>query len=135
MVEPEPRPGAAESAGEADDRYLVVGVVPERLRQFRSGAIDLRSLLVGSDEEERYVTTVRNGMEHALEIERLTIPLIESGHLPDEGLLLRDRASSSVLGEARERNNPAVENIAESPEAAAFRPPWKCIRHEMESTS
>ena len=83
------------------DRYLVAGVAPERLRQFRAGAIDLRSLLVGSDEEERYVATAGNGVENALELERLTTPLVESGYLPDEGFLLHEHASDGVLMEAR----------------------------------
>lgn len=30
-------------------RYLVAGVAPERLRQFRSGILDLRTLLVDAD--------------------------------------------------------------------------------------
>ena len=112
----------AETAGPSDgrsDRFLVAGVAPERLRQFRAGAIDLRSLLVGSEDDERYVATARNGVEIALELERLTTPLIESGHLPDEGFLLHDRASSTVLREARERNNLVMEITAEPPEASA----------------
>ena len=30
------------------DRYLVAGVEPERLRQFRAGLLDLRTLLLGA---------------------------------------------------------------------------------------
>ena len=37
------------------DRYLVAGVSPERLRQFRSGALDLKSLLIERAEEEWYL--------------------------------------------------------------------------------
>ena len=102
-----------------DDRYLVAGVAPERLRQFRTGAIDLRSLLVGSEDNERYMTTAKNGVENVLTLERLAIPLIESGYLPDEGFLLHDHTSVGVLREARERNNLVVEIIAEPPEASA----------------
>ena len=120
MVGPEPHSetAAAQSAG-LGDRYLVAGVAPERLRQFRAGTIDLRSLLVGSDEDERYVATAGSGVENALAIERLTTPLIESGYLPDEGFLLHEHASDGVLVEARERNNLVVEIIAEPPEASA----------------
>ena len=104
---------------EPGDRYLVAGVAPEQLRQFRTGAIDLRSLLVGSENHERYMATARNGVENALTLERLAIPLIESGYLPDEGFLLHDHTSEGVLREARERNNLVVEIIAEPPEASA----------------
>ena len=76
-------------------------------------------MLVGSDEDERYVATAGNGVENALEIERLTTPLVESGYLPDEGFRLHERASDGVLMEARERNNLVVEIIAEPPEASA----------------
>ena len=115
---PKLRPETAALSDGLGDRYLVAGVAPERLRQFRVGTIDLRSLLVSSDSEERYVATSRNGVESALDLERLTTPLIESGYLPDEGFLLRDHASSTVLREARERNNLVVEIIAEPPEAS-----------------
>ena len=118
MVEPELRPETAAPSVGPSDRYLVAGVAPERLRQFRVGTIDLRSLLVSSDDDERYVTTARNGIENALELERLTTPLFESGHLPDVGFLLHDHTSTTVLKEARERNNLVVEVIAEPPEAS-----------------
>ena len=118
MSGPELRPETAAPSDGLSDRYLIAGVAPEQLRQFRVGTIDLRSLLVSSDDDERYVATARNGVENALELERLTTPLIESGYLPDEGFLLRDHASSTVLREARERNNLVVEIIAEPPEAS-----------------
>ena len=118
MVDSRPHSSTAASSDGAGDRYLVAGTAPERLRQFRTGAIDLRSLLIGSDQEERYVATARNGVEDVLALQRLTTPLIESGYLPDEGFLLHDHASDGVLREARERNNLVVEIIAEPPEAA-----------------
>ena len=118
MMGPEPHSEAAAPSDGPSDRYIVAGVAPERLRQFRAGAIDLRSLLVGSEDDEHYVATARNGVENALELERLTTRLIESGHLPDEGFLLHDHVSRSVLREARERNNLVVEIIAEPPEAS-----------------
>jgi len=117
-ISPEPRFGMAGPHDESARRFLVAGVAPELLRQFRAGAIDLRSLLIGSDENERYVSTTENSIEDALALERLTTPLDESGHLPDEGFLLHDDASEGVLREARERNNLIMEIIAEPPEAA-----------------
>ena len=104
MVGPEPHTGTAAPSGGPGGRYLVARVAPERLRQFRVGAIDLRSLLVGSDEDERYVATAGTGVESALEIERLTTPLVENGYLPDEGFLLHEHPSDGVVMEARDRH-------------------------------
>ena len=118
MLGSELRPETAAPSDGPSDRYLVAGVAPERLRQFRVGTIDLRSLLVSSDDDEHYVATARDGVENALELERLTTPLIESGHLPDEGFVLHDQTSTAVLREARERNNLIVEIVAEPPEAS-----------------
>ena len=104
MVGPEPHSETAAPSGGPGDRYLVAGVAPERLRQFRAGAIDLRSLLVGSDEDERYVATAGSGVENALELGRLTTPLVESGYLPDEGFLLHECASDGVVTETQGRD-------------------------------
>ena len=104
MVGPEPHSETAAPSVGSNDRYLVAGVARKRLRQFRDSAIDLRSLLVGSDEGKRYVATAGNGVESALEIERLTTPLVESGYLPDEGFLLHERVSGGVLMAARGRH-------------------------------
>ena len=104
----------------ADDRYLVAGVNPERLRQFRSGILDLRSLLVESDEEVRYLATASNGLDHPLTLERLPASFMGSELLPDFDFVLHDRAADDyVLGEARARNNLILELAVEPPEAAA----------------
>ena len=104
----------------ADDRYLVAGVNPERLRQFRSGVLDLRSLLVDSDEDVRYLARVTNGLNHPLELEHLPDALVDEGLLPDFDFVLHDRpADDYVLGEARARNNLILELAVEPPEAAA----------------
>ena len=103
----------------SNERYLVAGVAPERLRQFRSGMLDLRSLLIESDKEEQYLATVVSGLEYPLELDHLNTPLIESGFLPDAGFVLHYRPSDdSVLKEARERQNLVLEIVAEPPEAA-----------------
>ena len=101
-----------------NERYLVAGVPPERLREFRSGALDLRSLLIQSDEEERYLATVDTDLDHPLVLNNLSTTLMDSGFLPDAGFVLHDRSSDdSVLREARERNNLVLEVVAEPPEA------------------
>ena len=101
-----------------NERYLVAGVPPEQLREFRSGALDLRSLLIESDEEERYLATVDADLDHPLVLNNLSTTLMDSGFLPDAGFVLHDRSSDdSVLREARERNNLVLEVVAEPPEA------------------
>lgn len=109
MVEPE----------DSVDRYLVVGVAPERLRQFRSGALDLRSLLTDGGEDEWYLVTANAGLHEPMALVAQTMPLATSGLLPDPGFLLHDSlAQEEVLKEARKRNNLVLEIAADPPEAA-----------------
>lgn len=104
---------------DVDDRYLVAGVSPERLRQFRSGVIDLRSLLVESDEETRYLTTAASGLDHPLPLQRLPVSLADDKFLPDEGFFLHDKpANDDVLKEAQARKNLILELAIEPPETA-----------------
>ena len=104
----------------ADHRYLVAGVNPQRLRQFRSGILDLRSLLVESDEEVRYLATASNGLDHPLTLERLPASFMGNELLPNFDFVLHDRpADEYVLREARARNNLILELAVEPPEAAA----------------
>lgn len=81
------------------DRYILAGVTPKRLRLFRSGHIDLRSLLIESDRNERYVATAPSltcrpgsrtaaGVEQPLQLRKLSTHLEISGFLPDSGFLL-----------------------------------------------
>ena len=73
------------------DRYVVAKVAPDRLRLLRSGILDLRSLLVESDPQERYVATAEAGIDQPLALEKLTEPLEDGALLPDPGFLLRGR--------------------------------------------
>ncbi len=101
------------------DSYLVAGVAPERLRQFRSGTLDLRALLVEAGEEDWYLATAAAGLDHPLALTPQRTPLRESTLLPDTGFLLHDRpAEELALREARERNNLVLEIAADPPEAA-----------------
>lgn len=72
------------------DRSLVAGVAPDRLRLFRSGAIDLRSLLLESDPNEHYLATMDGGIDQPLQLDRLSTPLVDCSFLPDPGFLLHD---------------------------------------------
>jgi hypothetical protein len=77
-------------------RYLVAGVAPERLRQFRAGTLDLRSLLAEAGSEEWYLATAVTGLDQPLALELQTAPLTASGLLPDEGFLLHDRPAEEI---------------------------------------
>ena len=103
-----------------EDRYLAAGVNPERLRQFRSGVLDLRSLLVESDEEIRYLATAKDRLDQPLALERLPASFMVGELLPDFDFVLHDRlADDYVLSEAQARNNLILELAVEPPEAAA----------------
>ena len=120
MVGSEPPDAAGNAMRGQGERYLVAGVAPDRLRLFRSGAIDLRSLLLESVPDERYLAAVDSAIDQPLGLEKLTMPLSDSGFLPDPGFLLYDGpAEDHVLKEARERNNFVIELVTEPPEAAS----------------
>jgi len=105
---------------DGQDRYLVVGAAPERLRQFRTGTLDLRSLLAEAGEEDWYLATPTAGLEEPLALIPQGAPLVESGLLPDEGFSLHDQPTEELaLKEARARNNLVLEIAADPPEAAA----------------
>jgi hypothetical protein len=73
---------------DGQDRYLVAGVAPERLRQFRSGAIDLRLLLEEVGREKWFLASAPGGLDQPLALEPQNSPLLESGLLPDQGFVL-----------------------------------------------
>lgn len=101
------------------DRYFIAGVAPEQLRLFRLGSLELRSLLVDSDEDERYLATADAGIDQPMQLQRLTKPL-DCALIPEPGFFLHDKpADEHVLREARERNNLIIEIAAEPAEATS----------------
>jgi hypothetical protein len=115
MVEPE---------GE-QDRFLIKGVSPEKLRRFRSGLLDLRELLVGEGDEDWFLAVVPGGFSENFSLSPRNDSLEDSGFLPEPGFILYDHATSNeTLREARERNNLVMEISVEPPEAAVEH----CIR-------
>ena len=88
MVEPES--GA--------ERYLVAGVEPERLRQFRRGMIDLRSLLLERPIPEWHLARAHEASENDFVLEPQTGSLEESGLLPESGFVLRDQPARDATG-------------------------------------
>ena len=72
------------------DRYVVVVVVrPERLDDFRTGRVDLRTLQLESPYGEWYITTADGTIDDPLILELRQEPLMETDYLPDEGFFLR----------------------------------------------
>lgn len=55
---------------DAADQYLVVGVAPGRLCQFRAGMGDLGEIIAGIGREDWYLVIATDGLDHPLEIER-----------------------------------------------------------------
>jgi hypothetical protein len=109
MVQPE----------DGHDRYLIAGVEPERLRQFRAGMLDLRALLVQRGEEEWHLATVESSLGEPLKLLSQESALVTSHFLPDTGFVLYDRpAEELALREARERNNLVLDIAVDPPEAA-----------------
>ena len=108
---------AVETA-EGQDAYVVVGVAPERLRQFRTGSFDLRSLMDEAAEEEWYLAAATD-LSEPLKLDLQREPLARTGFLPDYGFVLHDTSTGSfVLKEAQARNSVVLELVAEPPEAA-----------------
>lgn len=101
------------------DKYLVAGVEPERLRQFRMGLLDLRGLLVERTEDEWYLAEFGEGLNAPLVLQLQTQSLPAYAHLPDPGFVLHERpAIAETIREARARNNLVMEVSVEPPESA-----------------
>jgi hypothetical protein len=101
------------------DHYLVAGVEPERLRQFRTGIVDLRTLLIERAEIEWFLGYADLGIDQPMTIVQQGSSLGESSWLPEPGFVLHEQpATSEVLRAARERHNLVLELALEPPEAA-----------------
>lgn len=101
------------------DRYILAGVEPEKLRQFKTGKLDLLSLLIDRPEEDWFIAMPKNGFDAALYLELQSNPLKNNPDLPDSGFLLHEiPADTNTVEEARSRNNLVFEISVEPPEAA-----------------
>ena len=70
------------------DRYVVAGVPQERLKKFRSGALNLRTLLMEAAQGVWYLTKTDDDFVEPLILEAQTGSLSETDFLPDDGFLL-----------------------------------------------
>ena len=91
------------------DRY-VVGVRPERLDEFRTGGVDLRTLLLEAPDGEWFITVADGTIEDPLTLVPQQEPLAETEYLPEEGFFLEapTPVSESDIKQAVERGNVAV---------------------------
>ena len=102
-------------------RYVVTGAVPERLQQFRSGGLDLRTLLLEAPGGEWYITVADGTMNDPLALETQAGPLAEREEfLPEPGFILDGFQEDGRAGQsAREPANGILEFSAETPAAQA----------------
>ena len=101
------------------ERFVIAGVEPERLRQFRIGALDLRSLLLERPETSWFLASSAATIDGPLELEPQTGALDSYPDLPEPDFFLHDRpADTETVREARARNNLVLEVAVEPPEAA-----------------
>lgn len=105
------------------DRYLVTGAVPERLHQFRSGKLDLRTLLLEVPGGEWYLTlSDGSGGEELILRPQDGLLAAREEFLPLPDLFLDDEpVDDIVVQQARERGNVVIEFSAEPPEAQSHR--------------
>lgn len=101
------------------DRYLITGADPGRLREFRVGLLDLRSLLLEAPGGEWYLTFADGEPGQTLVLQPQDEPLAASDFLPKPGYFLEDGSVDDLaLQQARERGNVVLEFRVEPPEAA-----------------
>ena len=78
------------------DVYAVVGVSSESLRRFRAGAIDLKSLMLETPDEQWYIAQPEGGAGAPIRLQPQTSALAESDFLPDDGLVLYDDSADAL---------------------------------------
>ena len=92
------------------DRYLVVGVCPEKLRQFRVGLLDLRTLVLETPLQEWYLADTSGPFGVKMPLVRQDCPLPDSPFLPPPDFVLKNPPVNNVaLEEARKRHSLVFE--------------------------
>jgi hypothetical protein len=94
---------------DSGNRYLVVGVSPERLRRFRRGEIDLRSLIESRAETDWFTVEGIPGEDASLPLVSQTGPIPEN-YLPDAGFVL-DGAKQKTISQSREVVNAPIDPV------------------------
>ena len=100
------------------DRYLVTATVPRRLQEFRSGDLDLKTLLLEAPEGAWYLTTDEGTDDAPLFLEPQPGPISQSPYLPGPKVILSATSpEDATLNLARQSGNTILELIAAPPEA------------------
>ena len=86
-----------DAVGDAD-RYLVVGVRPDRLRELVAGRLDLRSLLLESADGGWYLTLVDGDAGRPLLLEPQSGPLADTDFLPGPGFCWHEWMAMMLRG-------------------------------------
>ena len=92
------------------DRYLVTSVTSQRMNDFRSGALDLRTLLLEGAVGGWYLAHVADDFADPLNLEEHEERLEETDFLPEDGFFLNevDKGDSSV-DDSAEVSSPAAD--------------------------
>lgn len=80
--------GVGIGPGISTNRYMVTGAIPERLRQFRVGQLDLRSLLLEAPGGEWFITVDKEGGNTPLFLELQPGPVSECDCLPGPNFIV-----------------------------------------------
>ena len=101
------------------DRYLVIGTTSERIGEFRTGAVDLRTLLLEGAVQGWYLAHVADEFAKPLTLEEHDEPVEETDFLPEYGFFLYQVADEdSSVGHADTVGHAAVYQEALDPSAA-----------------
>ena len=94
------------------DRYLVTGVTPESLNQYRTGHRDLRSLMTETQDNEWFWLTTNGSFEEDLTVAPFDrVSILHSDILPDHGSLMYEVSidDEPLLHRARSSGRLALE--------------------------
>ena len=86
------------------DRYLVVAVLPDPLRRFYGGDLDLRTMLLEASANGWYAALVDDDFEQPVFLEPQQGSLLEKDYLPEFGFRLRN-----FVGDIVTLANPAAD--------------------------
>jgi len=105
--------GAAIKPAGGKDRFIVVGARPERLREFKAGALDLRALMLEAPGGEWHIVSADGDPGEDMELEPQEGGIADiadaAGLLPMEGYRLEAaREGDPVLKEARVRHKVVI---------------------------
>ena len=79
---------------DSGDRYLVTEGSPDRMKKFRAGALDLRTLLLEEARRAWYITQTDDDFAQPLLLEAQNGALADTDFLPEEGFVLRELSPS-----------------------------------------